>query len=47
MKRLFVFVLDVCGENKMEMRFIDIDFDVHKCIENERKSFSETPNEVL
>lgn len=30
-----------------EMRTIEIDFDVHKLIESERASFSETPNAVL
>ena len=30
-----------------EMRSIDIDFDVHKHIEQARQSFAETPNEVL
>ena len=30
-----------------ELRTIEIDFDVHKTIEKERRSFSETPNEVL
>ena len=30
-----------------ELRSIEIDFDVHKMIELERMSFSETPNEVL
>lgn len=30
-----------------EMRSIDIDFEVHKRIEQERQSFAETPNEVL
>lgn len=30
-----------------ELRTIEIDFDVHKIIELERRSFSETPNEVL
>lgn len=30
-----------------DMRTIEIDFDVHKRIETERKSFSETPNAVL
>ena len=29
------------------MRTIDIDFDVHKHIESERTSFSDTPNDVL
>ena len=29
------------------MRSIEIDFDVHKVIERERMSFSETPNDVL
>ena len=29
------------------MRQIDIDFDVHKLIENERKSFDEAPNDAL
>jgi len=29
------------------MRTIEIDFDVHKLIENERTSFAETPNAVL
>lgn len=31
----------------MAMRTIDIDFDVHKLIESERTSFSDSPNEVL
>jgi SeqA protein N-terminal domain len=31
----------------MEMRSIEIDFEVHKKIEAERNSFAETPNEVL
>lgn len=30
-----------------ELRTIEIDFDVHKVIELERTSFSESPNEVL
>lgn len=30
-----------------EFRTIEIDFDVHKLIETERRSFTETPNEVL
>ena len=30
-----------------DLRTIEIDFEVHKIIELERKSFSETPNEVL
>jgi hypothetical protein len=30
-----------------QFRTIDIDFDVHKLIEGERTSFSETPNDVL
>ncbi len=30
-----------------DLRTIEIDFDVHKRIELERNSFSETPNEVL
>lgn len=30
-----------------DLRTIEIDFDVHKIIELERNSFSETPNEVL
>lgn len=30
-----------------EMRPIEIDFDVHKKIEFERKNFAESPNEVL
>ena len=30
-----------------ELRSIEIDFDVHKCIELERRTFQETPNEVL
>ncbi len=30
-----------------EFRAIEIDFDVHKLIEGERKSFSESPNDVL
>lgn len=30
-----------------DLRPIEIDFDVHKIIELERNSFSETPNEVL
>jgi len=30
-----------------DLRTIEIDFDVHKIIELERKCFSETPNEVL
>jgi hypothetical protein len=30
-----------------DLRTIEIDFDVHKIIELERSSFSETPNEVL
>ena len=30
-----------------ELRTIQIDFDVHKAIEQERKSFSELPNAVL
>ena len=30
-----------------ENRSIEIDFDVHKRIETERRSFSETPNDVL
>lgn len=29
------------------MRTIEIDLDIHKLIEAERRSFSETPNEVL
>ena len=29
------------------LRSIDIDFEVHKCIETERKGFDETPNDVL
>ena len=29
------------------LKNIEIDFDVHKAIETERKSFSETPNQVL
>ena len=31
----------------MDFTSIDIDFDVHKAIEAERRSFSETPNTVL
>lgn len=31
----------------MEMRSIEIDFEVHKIIEAERTSFAETPNAVL
>ena len=31
----------------METRSIEIDFEVHKAIELERRSFNETPNEVL
>lgn len=31
----------------MEYRTIDIDIDVHKCIEAERLSFTDTPNEIL
>lgn len=31
----------------MDMRQIDIDFDVHQLIEAERSSFSETPNSAL
>lgn len=30
-----------------EMRTIEIDFDIHKLIENARTSFAETPNAVL
>ena len=30
-----------------QVRTIEIDFDVHKAIETERTSFSETPNDVL
>ena len=30
-----------------QMRTIEIDFDVHKCIENERHSFEEHPNLAL
>ena len=30
-----------------DLRTIEIDFDLHKIIELERQSFSETPNEVL
>ena len=30
-----------------DLRTIEIDFDVHKKIEAERKSFSESPNDVL
>jgi hypothetical protein len=30
-----------------EFRTIEIDFDIHKLIEAERRSFTETPNEVL
>jgi hypothetical protein len=30
-----------------QLSTIEIDFDVHKRIETERRSFSETPNEVL
>lgn len=30
-----------------EFRTVEIDFDVHKLIEAERKSFAETPNEAL
>ncbi len=30
-----------------DLRSIEIDFDVHKAIETERKSFSESPNAVL
>ncbi len=30
-----------------KFRKIEIDFDVHKCIETKRRSFSETPNDVL
>jgi hypothetical protein len=30
-----------------EFRTIEIDFDVHKLVENERKSFAETPNDAL
>ena len=29
------------------MRTIDIDFEIHQLIESKRKSFSDTPNEVL
>jgi hypothetical protein len=28
-------------------RTIEVDFDVHRCIENERRSFEETPNDAL
>jgi hypothetical protein len=28
-------------------RAIDIDFDVHRCIENERRGFHESPNDAL
>jgi hypothetical protein len=31
----------------MVYRKIDIDFDVHKCIEGARRGFEETPNDVL
>src|SRR5579872_1900831 len=31
----------------IEFRTIEIDFDVHKLIEGERQSFTETPNAVL
>ena len=31
----------------MQYRTIEIDIDVHKCIEAERRSFAETPNDVL
>ena len=31
----------------MSTETIEIDFDVHKCIEAERRSFDETPNAVL
>lgn len=31
----------------LDFRAIEIDFDVHKAIEQERKSFVETPNDVL
>ena len=34
-------------EEKTTCRKIDIDFDVHKCIESARRSFEETPNDVL
>ena len=30
-----------------QLRTIEVDFDVHKCIENDRRSFAETPNDVL
>lgn len=30
-----------------EFRTIEIDIDIHRRIENERKSFNETPNDVL
>jgi len=36
------------GECAMpEMRTIEVDFDIHKLIETERKSFAEPPNAVL
>lgn len=31
----------------MELRTIEIDFDIHKAIELERRSFGESPNDVL
>jgi hypothetical protein len=30
-----------------QFRTVEIDFDVHKCIENERRSFEEPPNNAL
>jgi hypothetical protein len=30
-----------------EFRTIEIDFDVHRCIENERRGFDESPNDAL
>ena len=30
-----------------EVRTIEIDFDIHKLIETERRSFAESPNMVL
>jgi hypothetical protein len=34
-------------ENGMPFRTIEIDFDVHRCIENERRGFDESPNDAL
>ena len=31
----------------MQFKTIEIDFDVHRCIENERRSFAESPNDAL